>query len=294
MPEIDRTIAMGAGRAAFEAHCLRCHADIRRDDPERKIEAVLTSLSELGTDPAMATNFVNREAKSGRLRLRPKRYVGLSNQFGHDGRGVEFLGNAVIGTIVHGLSHDLRGTLRAINAGRDPGEALQEVAGAVVGKIVDKVRLSGGPQQLVYKARPLNGIWATAPYLHNGSVRTMRQLLLPTTERQTTFRVGSREFNPDTMGFEDAGDYLFDTTLKGNSNAGHEYGADELAAEPAMLDALLEYLENALRRSNALGPLERQLPTGIVLPAGDADPAFFAAGRGDDSCCDTAPCNSKW
>ena len=97
-----------------------------------------------------------------------------------------------------------------------------------------------------YKARPLNGIWATAPYLHNGSVRTMRQLLLPAADRQTTFRVGSREFDPVNMGFEDAGASTLDTALPGNSNEGHDgpiYGNRHLKDNPSDLDALIEYLK---------------------------------------------------
>ncbi len=90
-----------------------------------------------------------------------------------------------------------------------------------------------------YKARPLNGIWATAPYLHNGSVPTLDDLLKPvvaklpngqpdpdlTRSRPRTFRVGSREFDPKKVGFRtDLGDFEFDVTQPGNSNAGHEYG----------------------------------------------------------------------
>ena len=62
-----------------------------------------------------------------------------------------------------------------------------------------------------YKARPLNGIWATAPYLHNGSVRTMRQLLLPADQREKSFSVGTREFDPDDIGFKDEGAFTLDT-----------------------------------------------------------------------------------
>ena len=102
---------------------------------------------------------------------------------------------------------------------------------------------SGPADALAYKARPLNGVWATAPYLHNGSVRTMRQLLLPAGQRQATFRVGSREYDPAEVGFVDAGGYTFDTRLPGNSNAGHEYGAEQLSADPETLEALLEYLK---------------------------------------------------
>src|SRR5690625_3270750 len=62
---------------------------------------------------------------------------------------------------------------------------------------------------LSYKARPLNGIWATAPYLHNGSVPTLYDLLLPAKRpddpedgeyRPDEFMVGSREFDPIKVG----------------------------------------------------------------------------------------------
>src|SRR4030095_14281120 len=59
----------------------------------------------------------------------------------------------------------------------------------------------GVPKVVGYKARPLNGIWATAPYLHNGSVRNLYELLLPAEERTTTFYVGRREVHPASVGF---------------------------------------------------------------------------------------------
>ena len=57
--------------------------------------------------------------------------------------------------------------------------------------------------RLGYKARPLNGIWATAPYLHNASVRTLYQLLLPAEQREKTFNLGSKEFDPVNVGYVD-------------------------------------------------------------------------------------------
>jgi hypothetical protein len=83
------------------------------------------------------------------------------------------------------------------------------------------------PQVLpAYKPRPLAGIWATAPFLHNGSVPTIYHLLSPVDERPATFRVGSREFDPVHLGLKQAGDdyWLFDTSLSGNRNTGHEFG----------------------------------------------------------------------
>ncbi|MEY3218803.1 MAG: hypothetical protein RIT27_160 [Pseudomonadota bacterium] len=79
---------------------------------------------------------------------------------------------------------------------------------------------------LCYKARPLDGIWATPPFLHNGSVSNLYQLLSPVSERDKTFYVGSQEFDPQSVGYNT--DYLknallFDTTTIGNHNTGHEY-----------------------------------------------------------------------
>jgi mono/diheme cytochrome c family protein len=74
-----------------------------------------------------------------------------------------------------------------------------------------------------YKARPLNGIWATAPYLHNGSVPTLYALLSPQNERPSAFRLGDRRFDPVNVGFVDGGSFRLETNRPGNSNAGHQF-----------------------------------------------------------------------
>lgn len=79
------------------------------------------------------------------------------------------------------------------------------------------------PVKYQYKGRPLNGIWATAPYLHNGSVPNLDELLKAPANRAKTFQVGSREFDAVHVGFRNEGDFTFDTSLPGNSNLGHDY-----------------------------------------------------------------------
>ena len=82
---------------------------------------------------------------------------------------------------------------------------------------------------LSYKAGPLAGIWATAPYLHNGSVPNLCELLLPPEQRSKTFHVGNREFDPAHVGFDKSpGEHtsLLDTGVTGNSNAGHKFGVN--------------------------------------------------------------------
>jgi len=91
-----------------------------------------------------------------------------------------------------------------------------------------------------YFAPSLGGVWARSPYLHNGAVRTMAELLNPPNERPKTFRRGSTRFDPAVMGFTNEGTYLFDSSKSGNSNAGHNYGTD---LPPNQKQELMEYLK---------------------------------------------------
>ncbi|MGI9233964.1 MAG: di-heme-cytochrome C peroxidase [Woeseiaceae bacterium] len=81
--------------------------------------------------------------------------------------------------------------------------------------------------KLEYKARPLAGMWATPPFLHNGSVHNIYELLSPAHERERRFFVGRREFDPVQLGFVpeplSKGGFWFDVTKPGNANSGHEF-----------------------------------------------------------------------
>lgn len=77
-----------------------------------------------------------------------------------------------------------------------------------------------------YRPRPLQAIWATAPYLHNGSVPSIYQLLSPPEQRDATFYLGRKEFIPETLGLDVGkfkGAFKYDTSITGNSNLGHEF-----------------------------------------------------------------------
>lgn len=85
-----------------------------------------------------------------------------------------------------------------------------------------------------YRARPLDGVWATAPYLHNGSIPTLDDLLSPQWDRPKAFCVGPMQFDPKRVGLLtpasktapvecDDGMTLFDVTKRGNSNLGHSF-----------------------------------------------------------------------
>src|SRR5207237_7096653 len=75
-----------------------------------------------------------------------------------------------------------------------------------------------------YWAATLAGVWARAPYLHNASVPTMQQLLMPPSARPRSFRRGSRTYDSAQLGYRDEGPYVFETSSAGNSNAGHDFG----------------------------------------------------------------------
>lgn len=110
-----------------------------------------------------------------------------------------------------------------------------------------------GPSKFkAYKARPLNGIWATAPYLHNGSVPNLYQLLLPPAKRETRFYTGTYQFDVKHVGYlmdpSEENSFLFKATNDdgsvrwGNYNGGHDYGNAALKEEDRL--DLVEYMKS--------------------------------------------------
>lgn len=98
-----------------------------------------------------------------------------------------------------------------------------------------------------YANQPLDGLWARAPYLHNGSVPTLRDLLEPPKLRPKRFYRGYDVFDQERVGFfsdvaeENGAPYsLFDTSLPGNGNGGHIYAVHLPGEEKA---AIVEYLK---------------------------------------------------
>jgi cytochrome c5 len=105
-----------------------------------------------------------------------------------------------------------------------------------------------------YRARPLNGVWATAPYLHNGSVPSLYWLLKPAAERPTKFCIGARDFDPEQVGYRvvagespscNKGESPFSTTdddgkpIHGNSVLGHSLEGTPGPGKPGVIGRLL-------------------------------------------------------
>lgn len=113
------------------------------------------------------------------------------------------------------------------------------------------------PQQIAgYKPRPLEGVWATPPFLHNGSVPTLYQMLLPPTQRDQRFFVGRRDFDPVHVGYMTQPDaqrnddgFWLDTSIPGNLNIGHGFAADAATWSKHQQD-----------------PKANPLPTGVIGP----------------------------
>jgi hypothetical protein len=220
LPPLDPIKATN-GKAHYETHCVKCHAYINRTDPARRVNAVMIPLEQIGTDPKMARNFSQRMAKTGRLQG-TKAFVIAGDPLPAETHALAILLNAVTGSILY--------------------RPVQSVEAAIHEFL--KVPKGGGANLNSYKARPLNGIWATAPYLHNGSVPNLWQLLQSPEQRVKEFYVGTRAFDPKNVGFETQpfeGGFRFDTTLPGNSNEGHVYGT-QLADEQKW--ELIEYLKS--------------------------------------------------
>jgi hypothetical protein len=246
LPPLDKT-KVAAGKALFATYCLECHPPIERKDPNRRILVKTdnpkeTLLRDVGTDKAMSENFRLRVAQTGRLKgTRQPPIVG--SLLKDKAPGDDVLVNVVVGTILHS----------PFSGPKDKLGELRERS---------KVLLVPDPKPNKYKSRPLNGIWATAPYLHNGSVANLYDLLQPADKRMREFHVGSREFDPKNVGFvtdKAEGTFLFKThdeknrPILGNSNAGHEYGTGVSRADGGdglealkedQIWSLLEYLKS--------------------------------------------------
>jgi mono/diheme cytochrome c family protein len=205
--KIDQGTA-AKGEQLYNQLCQHCHQPPMNSDEGRKPEhwtnftdsqgrqffkVTMIPLAEIGTDPKEAQNFHDRKADSGPL-----------------GKGIISAGD--------GLTFITQTVIEQAYAQLNLTPEQQEQWN---GYRKNELR-----EPLAYKARPHNGIWATPPYLHNGSVPNLFELLSPVAERSKVFYLGNKQFDPVKLGLDTnplKGASEFKVDLPGNSNAGHEF-----------------------------------------------------------------------
>lgn len=176
------------GRQLFATNCAGCHGV--KTLPDGHWDVSIVPLSKVGTDPGQATNWAGRTYDASKL--------GLSKQT------PAAVGLAVA---VNAMRKQLYADNKTPVSEQEPDVTFEAPCG--------------------YKARPLIGVWATPPFLHNGSVRTIYDLLSDT--RPGKFTYGSKEYDPVKLGYTEdpsAETTVLDTSVAGNLNAGHWFTDD--------------------------------------------------------------------
>jgi hypothetical protein len=256
--------------------CSGCHKPLAWDDLTSPANEVMVPIQDQKTDIFLACNTFLHRSKAGHFTSQPYAIDENTNQvlvLLEVDATRHMLANTAFGAIIHQHLAS-RDAPRASNVFR-PGNANRSVSPAAeyLPEVSNKQKkaqaeLCDGSKDpiLAYKARPLNGIWATAPYLHNGSVPTLYDLLLPETvqnvgtaniapapgaSRPEIFGVGSREFDPRKVGFVTdiaknpttfrVRDEKTGEPIPGNYNSGHAYGTRQLTDEQRW--ELVEYLK---------------------------------------------------
>ena len=248
---IDRSKA-AAGKALYQQHCQGCHLP-PVDSPEfwddqhwitlggsqqRYLNVKYIDLGEIGTDPAEAHALDRRTIDTSGIGVNatlwlPDAQTGACKPMDKpttDGTAVPF--GLALGAVV-------QQTVERWYAQNNTPEAL-------------RAQMNGDRPNCLnpaeaYRARPLNGVWATPPFLHNGSVPSLQALLSPVSERPAVFWLGQLEFDPKSVGLvvtEIKNGNKLDTSVPGNSNKGHEF-ADAPKGTPGVIGPLLKPEERA-------------------------------------------------
>ena len=222
--EIDQSKAH-AGAELYQTHCQHCHLPpvgsaefwsekywtVSNAAGVRLLDLPMIAVDDIGTDPNQANVLAKRTVDTTGMGLDTEVFAGDECKPMHisDGKKINYA--FALGVVV-------QETANHWYAANDISPEQQQVMN---GNLPNCLRAP-----VAYKARPLNGIWATAPYLHNGSVPNLYALLSPVDERPQQFYVGNLEFDPVKVGYQTGkkkGLFEFNTDKPGNSNAGHVF-----------------------------------------------------------------------
>ncbi len=252
--KVDLPLA-AKGRGLFAENCAGCHVPPVTEEKGRPVKHLVSiPVAVIGTDPNTANNIADNRYDLSALQWNPVELAKLPVQL-HPAPEAPLDMTQL--SVAKGLAY-----VTAFVEERAYREA----------KVTPEERPAmdgfglpiGVLEQRAYKARPLAGVWATPPFLHNGSVPSLYQLLSPQDERAGSFYRGTFEYDPRHLGYRQEAfpnGFLYDTRISGNHNSGHEFRAGKRGngvigrlLQPEERWALLEYLKVLG------GPLEAQLP----------------------------------
>jgi hypothetical protein len=239
-------------RPTAQGGCSDCHGIRPGQVRFHDVQTWATPLQDVGTD-TKEYDILNWTAHTGALQGAEIPFV--SSPLKETDLSINALSTSVLGSIIQNYvplaATTQESQARQLKQFRLP-PPLQDLRGAfhlsVRQSPSDKATLQAARvTQYVFEARVLEGIWATAPYLHNGSVPTLNELLKPSSERARSFKVGPT-YDKVNIGLameQTKFDYTLNTTdcsdrNSGNSRCGHEFGIQLLLEEKK---ALLEYLK---------------------------------------------------
>ena len=205
------------GHDLYDRHCASCHEKPFEVTPSGLVVYQLFTLKESGTSPLVAQNFDETVIVDGKeMRFAAAAFSALENL-----KKRYYTANSV--------SDETQAEWE--NRARRPPPEWKPTMRSTLAD-ADKYPDTRGGR--VYPAKPLAGIWATAPYLNNGSVANMWDLLTPPDARPTSFTLGSREYDTQKLGYRTTPDanapappWEYKTTIAaGNSSSGHAYGTN--------------------------------------------------------------------
>jgi hypothetical protein len=213
---IDRDKA-ARGAALFEENCASCHSrwphrwSEPRKEGKRFIENAIVPVTWVGTDP--------NQFRSAQFDFQP---TILPGPLGAE-PGLAEPGGALVSPALLFRERILQPVFtRALGKLKLSEDAIRSAHG--YGPFAPEPPLTI-PALNAYKANPVEGMWSSPPFLHNGSVPSLYDLLSPQKERPGRFSIG-RDFDPVRVGVDVSGgpdSFVFDTSLTGNSNAGHSF-----------------------------------------------------------------------